>query len=536
MSTLFDTKQTSSRSALDQLSPIDTDLHDILESINSELTTPLRMRATAALVVTVDAIAPVNPETGRKRSIPPIAGSLPAFSSGTITIPAANNNNITTNTSAEVLLINIPDGDYIRVGVHLSNNGELSFTSGVNDSVLADATTPPPISAGFFIGEFWIQNIGGTIQNITDANLTQYAGGGGSGGEGSLTTDLAPADLTIETGTTLNQSFLNVPVGVTYTIDGQHVGAELTVGGDYVVNGTSIILGTAQIDQIGLASQLQTGLVSHEAPLQVFGGPKEYVDPVRFTGGFDTTGDAGIATSDTYGLNLLTDSANVRASEGSGTTTLTIADDRRQIFTLSAARTVVLPTSGIRKGEKITLENRGAFLLSIKSSDTTTLTGANVASQSVGDPSIEIGKVELIALQDNPTAPSHWFVSDVEESANPTQPVPTGALDIAMEYRGFRVSRKNKVAFVGMRESSATAVAASAGINFAAALPTRFMPSLYQYCTSALLNAGILTACCVQVSTDGTIAFSKYDNSNFSGLTAIGANAQDSTFTYRIKP
>jgi len=125
----------------------------------------------------------------------------------------------------------------------------------------------------------------------------------GSGeGEGSVTTDLAAEDRTIEAGTTLNQSFLNIPVGVTYTIEGQHVGADLTVDGYYVVEGTSIILGTAQIDQIGLASTTQTGLISHEEPLQTFAGSKAFNDTVKFVGGFDTSDSAGLATSASAGL------------------------------------------------------------------------------------------------------------------------------------------------------------------------------------------------------------------------------------------
>jgi hypothetical protein len=47
---------------------------------------------------------------------------------------------------------------------------------------------------------------------------------------------------------------------------------------------------------------------------------------------------------------------NLRASEGAGTTTLTIADNPHQIFQLTASRTVVLPTTGIKKGYVIKLE------------------------------------------------------------------------------------------------------------------------------------------------------------------------------------
>jgi hypothetical protein len=150
---------------------------------------------------------------------------------------------------------------------------------------------------------------------------------------------------------------------------------------------------------------LQAPALGGQFPLSVDGG--------QVVSGTIDSDRIAIATEASPGILYNTESINVRGSEGAGTTTLTRVDAKRQIFALTAARTVVLPSTGIRQGEKIVLENRGAFLLSIQSSNTNTLTDANTAAGGVGDPSIERGKVELIAMQDAPTAAFHWLVSDV---------------------------------------------------------------------------------------------------------------------------
>jgi hypothetical protein len=104
--------------------------------------------------------------------------------------------------------------------------------------------------------------------------------------------------------------------------------------------------------------------------------------------------------------------ANVRASEGAGTTTLTSTDSKWQIFNLSAARTVVLPSSGIKAGDVIRFENKGAFDLSFQSS---ALTAMTIANSSNLDPTINVGNVVFVALVDSPTAPAHWRVTEVYE-------------------------------------------------------------------------------------------------------------------------
>lgn len=106
------------------------------------------------------------------------------------------------------------------------------------------------------------------------------------------------------------------------------------------------------------------------------------------------------------------DIVNVRSSEGAGTTTLTSSDSRQQIFQLSAARTVVLPSTGVLKGHVYVLENTGAFDLTIQSSNLSVLIRANGTNITA---TIQKGRVVLVALQDAPTTPAHWRVQDLYE-------------------------------------------------------------------------------------------------------------------------
>lgn len=95
--------------------------------------------------------------------------------------------------------------------------------------------------------------------------------------------------------------------------------------------------------------------------------------------------------------------ARIRSSEGAGTTTLTIDDFRHQVFNLSAARTVVLPTTGVKKGMKWVIENQGAFTLTVQSSNATTLATVQ-GTRFIGE-----------ALIDSPTTAAHWIVSNIGE-------------------------------------------------------------------------------------------------------------------------
>lgn len=94
--------------------------------------------------------------------------------------------------------------------------------------------------------------------------------------------------------------------------------------------------------------------------------------------------------------------AALRPSEGAGTTTLTVADKPHQIFNLTAARTCLLPSVGVRAGSVWRIENPNAFDLSLQSS----------AAEGVID--CRSGYILVQALQDTPTLAAHWSLLDVQ--------------------------------------------------------------------------------------------------------------------------
>jgi hypothetical protein len=113
------------------------------------------------------------------------------------------------------------------------------------------------------------------------------------------------------------------------------------------------------------------------------------------------TGGSVIISGGTGQVLIKAATVNVRGSEGAGTTTLTSSDTREQIFNLSAARTVLLPSTGIVKGEKWILKNVAtvtAAILTIQSSGANTL-GYNNSKDAT---------VECVSLQAVPTSAAHW--------------------------------------------------------------------------------------------------------------------------------
>lgn len=90
--------------------------------------------------------------------------------------------------------------------------------------------------------------------------------------------------------------------------------------------------------------------------------------------------------------------ANVRAPEGAGTTTLTSADNKYQVFTLTAGRNVNLPTTGILAGDIWTMQEVGGFVLQVRASDS-----SNIAK-------VRAGTVKLMALINTPVSSGDWLV------------------------------------------------------------------------------------------------------------------------------
>lgn len=168
---------------------------------------------------------------------------------------------------------------------------------------------------------------------------------------------------------------------------------------------------------------------------------------------------------------------NVRATEGAGTTTLTSADNPHQVFTLSAARTVVMPNAGVNAGDQYLLENAAAFDLTVQSSNLTEITTGGGSNNNATH---QAGSCLLTALQTSPTTPAHWQVTNVTDGYIATGgsvgvfsgggAVTVGTCDIYL--------RRNMNAVAGrMRFQNITTTGTPAAIGNNTPVPTRFQVS-----------------------------------------------------------
>lgn len=185
MSILFDARQTEYRGILQQLFPnvAGQTLDILLASINADLTVPLRVDATStpSLVVDVGPAIVSNPESNRNKSISFINNVIPSFISGTVTFPSASGGNITTSTGGSTLLT-LPANEYVQVLLSMDQSGNLIASPGTPNAVEANAQVPVPTNSTLPFAYVTLFNNAGTISNVTQSNIYQFVGGGGSGG------------------------------------------------------------------------------------------------------------------------------------------------------------------------------------------------------------------------------------------------------------------------------------------------------------------------------------------------------------------
>lgn len=99
---------------------------------------------------------------------------------------------------------------------------------------------------------------------------------------------------------------------------------------------------------------------------------------------------------------------NIRASEGTGTTTFVNADNHYQRFNLSADRTAVLPATGVLAGDVWVFYNPNAFYLTVQADDATQI-------------DIVIGGyIALTALTNAPATFSDWSVTAINSAGEYT--------------------------------------------------------------------------------------------------------------------
>jgi len=99
--------------------------------------------------------------------------------------------------------------------------------------------------------------------------------------------------------------------------------------------------------------------------------------------------------------------ANVRAADGAGgTVALLNSDSAWQVFNISVAKTLLLPSSGVKAGDTWTIENSGSAKLTIQASNASAITNIDSIYTFV----------YLTALQDAPTTAAHWRLTGLRPS------------------------------------------------------------------------------------------------------------------------
>jgi hypothetical protein len=194
MSTKLDARQIISRDTLDQLAnSAGKELDDLLRSINEEVTPPLQLHADtgANRIIKIEDYTVSNPETGRKKSIPPISNILPTGITFpiSITFPATSGGSIsisgTTFSGGGTPTLTVASGNFIKVGFNLDATGAITLTFGTEGASPTLATAPATVDGTHAIGFVVLQNSAGTIGNVVNGNIYQYVGGGTGGGSGS---------------------------------------------------------------------------------------------------------------------------------------------------------------------------------------------------------------------------------------------------------------------------------------------------------------------------------------------------------------
>jgi len=192
MTTRLDNRQSRQRSQLDQLSTsTDLRLDSIMDLVNTELTMPLRMRATtptANRTLNIDAVKVSTTATGghtRNRVLPPINNTVIDFTGGNLTFPATSGGSITGSvTFLSAYTLTITSGQYRKVLVMIDSSNKIVLAFGAEGASESAATVPAQTGGTFAIGYVTLQNVAGTISNVINSRIYQFVGGGGGGGAG----------------------------------------------------------------------------------------------------------------------------------------------------------------------------------------------------------------------------------------------------------------------------------------------------------------------------------------------------------------
>lgn len=226
------------------------------------------------------------------------------------------------------------------------------------------------------------------------------------------------------------------------------------------------------------------------------------------------------------------DRPNIRSSEGSGTTTLSLADSLWQVFSLSSDHTVVLPSAGIVKGQRVRLENTSTRWLSVRAG-ATDMTSANGVDN--GGP-IMNGRMELISLVDTPTGVFDWRISQVSSAGwFPALFTASGGANTSIDISFQRVGRivTLMIPSFSLTPTSGGTIPTAAGV-----IPPPLRPSSGEYITSIFVKdagADQSTPGGFGINFDGQINLLKSRTSiSFSNGAAAGPTGSRQSITYLL--
>lgn len=447
-------QQIVSKDTLDQLYKAseyfanDTDniqLSDLLLALNKELTPPLRLRENSpnSLILNIDAISVQNPETDVRRTILPIQDLIPTFTSGTVTFPAASGGNAVPSAGSN-LVITISSGNYLKIGISLLSNGNISLVAGTQGASEAAATVPLLIASSCNIGFVVLHNTGGTIDNISGANIFQYINND-SGAISKAGLDAA---------------------GNLVTTDGTQAITNKDYYGGAASNTSRLTLPKDTTTNLNTLTRKEGTLVYDTTTDQV-----KYDDGTVLT----ALSDAATATSTAQGV--VTSFSPVVQSNF---TTITSADttvtdgDGFETFYFSTGgtnRTLTLPTAADNDGRTLRIKkiDSGTGKVIIDGEGTETIEGALTYSL--------YGQYESAIVQCNG---ANWFLLETHPSSW-TSWTPTGTWSTNVTYTGIWRKSHDIVQFQVMVECSG----AVAGVGEAIDIPFTINTSGMIYTTEA---------------------------------------------------
>ncbi len=153
-----------------------TEIDILLDSIDLDLTSPLRIDASNPIDLTISIGASLipNTKTNRNNAIGHIDNTLVNFTSGTIVFPASSGNPVVVTPGSNPTLT-VTNNNFIKGIIHLTSAGNLGIVFGTENVVEASATVPKAPQLTMPIGYVTLFNNAGTIDNVSQDKIFQLS-------------------------------------------------------------------------------------------------------------------------------------------------------------------------------------------------------------------------------------------------------------------------------------------------------------------------------------------------------------------------